>query len=115
MKKHNYSDAIYRAVDAEYSAKAPAALRVRIQDLMQLPLMKPWQFIGSVALLFATPLCFFLFSDRLVYSNNLLLFLNVASGFAGFLIIFAGVAHHYRDPRHKADLLDRLSALRARI
>lgn len=115
MKKHDYSESIYRAVDAEYTTKAPETLRIRIQALMRLPLMKPWQFIGSVALLFATPLCFFLFGNRLVYSPNLLLLLNVASGFAAFLIIFAGVAHYYRDPKHKADLLDRLSAFKARI
>lgn len=115
MKKHTYSEAIYRAVDAHYTAKAPEALRLKLEVLMRLPLMKPWQFIGSVLLLFATPLSFFLFGDRLVYSRNLLLLLNVASGFAAFLIIFAGVAHHYRDPKHKADLLDRLSSLKARI
>lgn len=115
MKKVAYNEAIYRAVETEYGAKAPEALRLRIKQLMRLPFVRPWQFMGSVALLFATPLCFFLFGQRLVYSQNMLLMLNVASGIAAFLIIFAGVAHHYRDPKNKADLLDRLNAFKARI
>lgn len=113
--KYKYPEAVREAVRLEYQRQAPEAVRLRIKHLMQLPLVKPWQFIGSVILLLASPLSFYLFGDRLVYSTNLLLILNVSAGVAAFLIIFAGVAHRYSDPRNKAELLDKLHALRARI
>lgn len=115
MKKFKYPEAIHRAVDEEYDAKAPEELRLKIRALMRFPLVKPWQFIGSAALLLATPLCLSLFNQKLIYSSNMLLILNVASGVAAFLIIFAGVAHRYQDPKDRADLLDKLAALRAKI
>ncbi len=115
MRKLKYPEAIREAVHLEYERKAPEAVRLRVKHLMQLPLVKPWHFIGSVALLLASPLSFYLFGNRLVYSPTVLLILNVASGAAAFLIIFAGVAHRYADPRNKAELLDKLHALRARI
>jgi len=115
MKKYSYPEAIREAVHLEYERKAPEALRLRVRQLMHLPLVKPWQFIGSVALLLASPLSFYLFGGKLVYSPNVLLLLNVSAGAAAFLLIFAGVAHRYADPKHKAELLDKLNALRARI
>lgn len=115
MKKYGYSEAIREAVHVEYERRAPEGVRLRVRHLMQLPLVKPWQFMGSVVLLLASPLSFYLFGDRLVYSANVLLLLNVSAGASAFLLIFAGVAHRYSDPRHKAELLDRLHALRARI
>lgn len=115
MKKYTYPEAIREAVHTEYTRKAPETLRLRVRQLMQLPLVKPWQFIGSLLLLFASPLSFYLFGDKLIYSANMLLILNVASGVAAFMLIFAGVAHRYADPKQRADLIDRLHALRARI
>lgn len=115
MKKYSFPEAIREAVHAEYQHPAPEALRLRIKQLMHLPLIRPWQFIGSVALLMASPLSFYLFSDRLVYSQTMLIALNVASGVAAFLLIFAGVAHRYSDTRDRAELMDKLHALRARI
>jgi len=115
MKNLSEKEAYFKAIDAEYSRSAPEALRLKIRALMQLPLVKPWQFAGSVALLFASPLSLFLFRDRLVYSANMLLVLNICAGLSAFMIIFAGVAHHYGDPKNKADFLERLNALRARF
>ncbi|GAB4445286.1 MAG: hypothetical protein OHK0011_27120 [Turneriella sp.] len=113
--KYKYPEAVRKAVQLEYERKAPDAVRLRVKHLMRLPLVKPWQFIGSVALLLASPLSFYLFGDRLIYSTNLLLVLNISAGAAACMMIFAGVAHHYADPRNKAELLDKLHALRARI
>jgi hypothetical protein len=115
MKKYSYPEAIREAVHREYAQKAPEAVRLRVRELMRLPLVKPWQFITSAALLLACPLSFYLLGSRLVYSTNMLLILNVASGAAAFLLIFAGVAHRYADPKSKAELLNRLHTLRARI
>lgn len=115
MKKYRYPEAIREAVHLEYQHKAPESVRLRVKHLMQLPLVKPWQFIGSIALLLASPLSFYLFGDRLVYSANVLLLLNISAGAAAFLLIFAGVAHRYADPKNKADLLEKIHALRARI
>lgn len=115
MKKLSYGEAIHRAVKEEYERPAPESLRLRVQHLVRLPLVKPWTFIGSVALLLASPLSFYLFGSKVVYSPGLLLLLNIAAGVAAFLLIFAGVAHRYSDPRSKAELLDKLHALRARI
>lgn len=115
MKKYSYPEAIREAVHAEYQRPAPEALRLRIRQLMHLPLIKPWQLVGSVALLLASPLSFYLFGERLVYSQAMLITLNAASGIAAFFLIFAGVAHRYSDPKNKAELIDKLHALRARI
>jgi len=115
MKKYTYPQAVQRAVDAEYTHKAPEALRLKLRALMAIPLVKPWQFIGTVTLLLACPLTFYLISSRLVYSESMLLMLNIAVGASVFMIIFAGVAHRFSDPKHKAELLDKISALRARI
>jgi hypothetical protein len=115
MKKYTYPEAIHRAVNDEYVRTAPESLRLKIRALMHLPLVKPWQFAGSVLLLFASPLSFYLFRAKLVYSDNMLLILNIAAGSVAFLIIFAGVAHRYSDPKHKAELIDKLNALRAKI
>ncbi|HNE20204.1 MAG TPA: hypothetical protein PLF85_10825 [Turneriella sp.] len=115
MKKYRYPEAIREAVHLEYQHKAPESVRLRVKHLMQLPLVKPWQFIGSVALLLASPLSFYLFGDKLVYSTTVLVMLNISAGVAAFMVIFAGVAHRYADPKHKAELLDKLHALRARI
>lgn len=115
MKKHTYPEAVHRAVGDEYERSAPEALRLKIRALMHLPLVKPWQFAGSVLLLLASPLSFYLFRSKLVYSENMLLVLNIAAGSVAFLIIFAGVAHRYADPKHKADLIVKLNALRAKF
>lgn len=115
MKKYTYTEAVTKAVGEEYTRPAPEALRLKIRALMHLPLVKPWQFAGSVLLLFASPLSFFIFRAKLVYSENLLLTLNIAAGAIAFLIIFAGVAHRYSDPRHKAELIEKLNALRAKF
>lgn len=115
MKKYTYPEAVSLAVGEEYTRTAPAALRLKIRALMHLPLVKPWQFAGSILLLFASPLCFYLFRAKMVYSENMLLVLNIAAGAVAFLIIFAGVAHRYSDPKHKAELIDKLNALRAKI
>jgi hypothetical protein len=66
-------------------------------------------------LLLASPLSFYLFRSKLVYSDSMLLILNIAAGSVVFLLIFAGVAHRYSDPKHKAELIDKLNALRAKI
>lgn len=115
MKKYKYPDAVHRAVSDEYTRKAPEALRVKIHELMRLPLMQPWKFAATVLLLLATPLSFYLFSHKLVYSEDMLLVLNISSGVAVFFVIFAGVAHHFADAKNKADLINRINALRARI
>lgn len=115
MKKYEYPEAIQRAVAIEYEHKAPEALRLRIRALMRIPLVKPWHFAGSLMLLLATPLSLYLFRGRLPYSDNMLLMLNVSFGVAAFLLIFAGVAHRYADPQNKAELIEKLNALRARI
>ncbi len=115
MKKYKYPEAVSRAVGDEYTRTAPESLRIKIRALMHLPLVKPWQFAGSVLLLLLSPLSFYLFRSKLVYSENMLLILNVSAGAVAFLIIFAGVAHRYSDPRHKAELIDKLNALRAKI
>ncbi|MBL8035382.1 MAG: hypothetical protein JNJ69_16890 [Leptospiraceae bacterium] len=115
MKNYKYEEAVHTAVKLEYEHKAPEALRLRIKELMRVPLVKPWQFIGSVLLLMATPLSFYLFKNKLVYSDSLLILLNISAGVAAFLIIFAGVAHRYADPRHKAELIGKLNSLRAKI
>ncbi len=115
MRKYTYPEAVHRAVHAEYTRKAPETLRLRIHELMRLPLMRPWQFAGIVLLLFATPLSFYVFGRKFVYSDDMLLVLNISSGVAVFFIIFAGVAHYFADPKNKSDLIDRINALRARI
>jgi hypothetical protein len=115
MKKYRYPEAVREAIHLEYNRKAPEVVRLRVKHLMQLPLVKPWQFIGSAALLLACPLSFYLLGNRLVYSTNVLLILNISAGVAAFMVIFAGVAHRYADPKNKAELLDRLHTLRARI
>ncbi len=115
MKKFSYPEAVHRAVGEEYTRKAPEALRFKIHELMRVHLMKPWQFAGTVLLLIATPLSFYLFGRKLIYSEEMLLMLNISSGIAVFFIIFAGVAHRYADPKNKAELLERINALRARI
>lgn len=115
MRKYTYPEAVHRAVHAEYTRKAPEALRLRIHELMRLPLMKPWQFGSIVLLLLATPLSFYIFGRTLGYSDDMLLVLNISSGIAAFFIIFAGVAHRYADPKNKNDLIERINALRARI
>ena len=115
MKKYQYPEAVNRAVASEYQRNAPEALRLKIRALMHLPLVKPWQFVGSVLLLLASPLSFYLFRSKFVYSENLLLVLNIAAGVAAFCIIFAGVAHRYSDPKNKAELLGKLNAIRTKF
>jgi hypothetical protein len=115
MKKYAYKEAVHIAVDKEYSRPAPESLRLKIRALIRIPLVKPWQFVGSVALILISPLCFYLITNRLVYSENMLLILNVSAGLTGFLIIFAGVAHRYADPQQRTDLVDKVNALRAKI
>lgn len=115
MKKHTLPEAVHRAVALEYTRKAPESLRLQIRALMRIPLVKPWQFAGSILLLLATPLSLYLFRSQLAYSDNLMLMLNFSFGAAAFLLIFAGVAHRYADPRNKAELLEKLSALKAKI
>jgi hypothetical protein len=115
MKKYTYPEAVNRAVADEYERKAPEGLRLRLREIMHLPLVKPWHFAGSVFLLLASPLSLYIFGKKLVYSENLLLVLNIAAGTAAFLIIFAGVAHRYSDPKNKAELLEKINALRAKI
>lgn len=115
MKKHTLPEAVHHAVRSEYEHKAPEALRLRIRALMRIPLVKPWQFIGSVMLLLATPLSLYIFRGGLNYSDNLLITMNICFGAAAFLVIFAGVAHRYSDPQNKADLIEKLNALRAKI
>ncbi|AFM13548.1 hypothetical protein [Turneriella parva] len=115
MKKYKYPDAVHRAVGDEYTRRAPESLRLKIHELMRIPLMQPWKFAAAVVLLLATPLSFYLFGRTLVYSEAMLLVLNISSGVAVFFVIFAGVAHHFSDAKNKADLIDRINALRARI
>lgn len=115
MKTVDEKQAIYQAVTREYSRPAPEALRLKIRAMMRLPLMKPWHFAGSLALLLASPLSLFLFRERLIYSQNMLLILNIFAGITAFVIIFAGVAHYYGNTKNKDDLMERISVLRARF
>ncbi len=115
MKKYQYPEAVHRAVGDEYTRKAPESLRLKIHELMRVQLMQPWKFAATVLLLLATPFSFYLFGRKLVYSETMLLVLNISSGVAVFFVIFAGVAHHFGDAKHKADLIDRINALRGRI
>ena len=115
MKKHTLPEAVHRAVALEYTHKAPESLRLRIRALMHIPLVKPWQLVGSILLLLAAPLSLYLFRTQIAYSDNLMLTLNVSFGAAAFLLIFAGVAHRYSDPQNKADLIEKLNALKAKI
>ncbi|MBV6494464.1 MAG: hypothetical protein LDLANPLL_02497 [Turneriella sp.] len=115
MEKYTYNAAITKAVQLEYTRSAPEALRLKIRALMHLPLVKPWQFAGSIFLLLASPLSLYFFGPKLIYSSGMLLIVNIAAGSIAFLIIFAGVAHRYSDPKNKADFLNKFESFRAKI
>ncbi len=115
MKKYTYPEALREAVEKEYNHRASDALRQHILHIMRLPVVKPWYFVGAIALLLASPLTFYLVGDKLIYSANMLLALNIATGVAVFFLIFAGVAHRFADPKQKTLFLERLAALRTGV